>query len=118
MNCWRCGHSAAVTTSSALTQLWPALCTSPVTTWAGNHMCCLWFCSQNRSRPSHDLVLSLLRPPHQLKHLEGLGCSSSRNVCRGPAVFATLPAGVLCNQVVSVLWVRGGTCDAWKSRSA
>ena len=30
----RSGHSAAVTTTSALMQLWPALCASPVTTCA------------------------------------------------------------------------------------
>lgn len=30
----RSGHSEAVTTTSALRQLWPALCVSPVTTCA------------------------------------------------------------------------------------
>ena len=32
-NCCRSGHSAAVTTTSALMQLWPALCARPVATW-------------------------------------------------------------------------------------
>lgn len=31
-NLSRSGHSAAVTTSSVLTQLWPALCARPVAT--------------------------------------------------------------------------------------